>query len=738
MIVVSGLATLPSSPAFAQVTPGQAQSEGYSDGSGDGAREGYEAGPYDGRNDGEREGRQAGFDRCERDEKQKAYDEGYRSGVSSGTSDGRSRGDSDGQSEGDKVGRKDGRVDGLGRADRDARSAAWGPGSVQGERQAQASDAAERGQADGLVEGDRDAYSKAQQADYPRGRQDERDARFAEPIQNRDAFSQRPTLATPALSLGALEEVMGSSMARAIEALPGLEPLRRSGSPSRRYYNPRRNYNDPGLNAYYLQGYQQGYDAGFHSAYGGAYDSAYRSAYSSGERDGCYDAQRRSYSSDQERGRKDGYDSAYRSAYDSAYRPAYDRAYNSGFRVASENAYRERYDRAYDEYYEEARADAYRRRYNEIYQSAYAPAHRAKYNEMYPGYAQAAYAKGRREESMDFADRPVRLLEAAITETIPNGLFEPGEALRVTTVLRNFADQDFDPRDVELSVESLDASAAVIPEAKAYLMKGLRAKSLTTVTEALEIRFQESAANRTKALRVRATFRGKNIGQIDLQVTPRFVLAIEVTEKPRVLEGLPTGVKVRVTNQSKVATDPSTKLTLSSDSNAVELVTRVAAVGALASGASRDLEFQVIGRSGLNEHAWPVAWLAQAGDARRIGVLTLAPEVPVVNEYRIQLTNESDLSALRRENLVRLRYRIRDVGSRVLLRGIQVQARVLGATASSISFAGPMPQYLPPMQKGQSVEFTLPVLVKAANAGGTLELEVQEDGQAAVIHRVNF
>lgn len=42
------------------------------------------------------------------------------------------------------------------------------------------------------------------------------------------------------------------------------------------------------------------------------------------------------------------------------------------------------------------------------------------------------------------------------------------------------------------------------------------------------------------------------------------------------------------------------------------------------------------------------------------------------------------------------------------------------------------------MQKGQSVVFTLPVLVKNSNAGGTLELEVQEDGEAAVIHRVNF
>lgn len=251
-------------------------------------------------------------------------------------------------------------------------------------------------------------------------------------------------------------------------------------------------------------------------------------------------------------------------------------------------------------------------------------------------------------------------------------------------MLRNFADAAFDAREIQLSVDGADASAVVIPEGKSLLAKGLRPKSETTVTEALEIRFNESAANRRQTLVVRASFR-ENIGEIAVEVTPKFMLKVEVSEAPRLLEGLQSVVKVRVTNQSQVALDANAKLTMASDPKVAELLTRELTVGGLASGAVRDLEFTVIGRSGADAVKWPVAWVALAGDQRRIGALSLAPATPVVNEYRIQLQNEADLSALRREGLLRLRYEIRDVGSRVFLKGIQVQARILGEVARSIT-----------------------------------------------------
>ena len=43
-----------------------------------------------------------------------------------------------------------------------------------------------------------------------------------------------------------------------------------------------------------------------------------------------------------------------------------------------------------------------------------------------------------------------------------------------------------------------------------------------------------------------------------------------------------------------------------------------------------------------------------------------------------------------------------------------------------------------PIAQGESESFVVPVLSNASNSGGTLQLEVQEDGRTVVVHQVQF
>jgi len=706
---------------FAQTQPadtGSARRDGRSQGESDGRRDGYSRGRSDGDREGQAQGYRDGFARCEAIERQRAYDSGYSDGSSRGNwegdSEGRRRGDNDGQSQG----RSDGQADGDHRADNDAEAAATPPGRQLGREQAEASDAREQGRADGIVAGDRAARAQALAYDYPLGHSDYKAERFREAIVNRDAFSQ---IAPAPL----FEEEVRFGIARALQ-VPRLEAV--AGA--------RCNYPTSEENSACQDGYNDGYRSAYDSEYRHAYRSAYDGAFRSGADRGCYDAQSRSYSGDRDRGYNDGYRAAYDRAYQSAYRRAYDAIYPSAFRQASDETYRAVYRSYYDAHFEAARAAAYRARYDALYEAAYEAAKAEKYAEVYPGYAAQEYARGRADEAADFAARPVRLLESSLIETIPNGVYEPGEAIRFRVQLRNFADAGLLGRDVRVTVRAADAANTVVAQGEAVLARDLRNKSLTDVSDLLEVRFNESAAAKATHLLVAASYQGRAVGEIRLDVTPQFMVDVKLADEPVFQEGMETAVRLLVRNRSETPTNPGLGLRIASPSEKLEILTSEVNAGVLAPGASGVFEFRVIAHTGGNTLQVPITFGAILGGGRRVGLLETNKAYPVRNDFRVLPT--SDLSTLRNKGVTRVSYKITNIGSTDQFKGLQLKVSVLGPNRDKFQVVGPNPQFLPPMDRGIATTFVVPLLAKEKNTGGKVQIEIQEDGKTVVVHQAAF
>lgn len=711
------------SPSFAYADPARARTEGYTDGSGDGAREGRDRGPEDGRREGDRKGYSEGYDRCEREEEQRHYDLGYRDGTYPGERDGRDRGEDDGERNGRSVGHADGTRDGEQRADRDASNAARPLGTQRGTEEANQSDASARGDRDGTIAGDELARRHALERDYPRGRSDYRNERFNEPIENNDEFAQQ--------ALALLEKALLTDDA----PQASFEKLR-APSPDRRYWNPRRTYPTPEENSAYQSGYASGYPSGMSSAYDQSYAQAYNVAYSSGYARGCTAAKNQNYRDDYDR----GYQAGYRSAYDREYRRTYDeyysRAYSSAFSTASRDAYSREYPSRYQWHYEDARAQAYARRVNELYTAAYERAKKIKYDAVYPGYAAQEYARGRADETADFQARPVRLLAASIQETIANGVYEPGELLRARVELRNF-EGALAGRDIRVTIEAVDAKLSVISQSESTLRLDLRRKSLTKVSGLLEFRMNENAVKKTTAFVIRAEYQGRNVGMQTVSIKPLFLLELTWAEAPKLREGIESVLKIKAKNNGNVAFAAGAPVLFSSKPELLEITRAEAILGALPSGGEQVLEFAAIARKSGTSIALPVVFQALAGpERRRVGLLDETRDIPLANDYRIEIL--TSLDNLRKPGVTRVEYRITNVGERAAPKGLQLKSIVNGESADNFSVVGPNPQYLSPIPAGKSSKFVVPLMSKDPNSGGQLELQVQEDGRTVVIHRKDF
>ncbi len=716
----------------------RARSQGTSDGRPDGEREGRDRGPEDGRREGQREGRERGYRECFERERDRARDAGYHTGYQDGQNQGNREGLSRGAADGDSKGLTEGRNDGLRRADRDADRAASPLGRDQGYAEAERTDANARGYADGLVAGDKRALKEAQDKDYPRGRVDYRNERFNEAIENRDSFSQRPS---PFNSIK-IPGVAGSlSAMRSARDNTGAfnDNLRLNGraNPDYRYSNPRKTFASPEENNAYQSAYRQAYADGFRGSYDSAYRNAFDREFRDGQRDGCRDAERqdfrRYYDEGYTRGHDEGYSVAYRSAYDSAYRHSYD----ISFRNASDRAYDESYDSYYHDHFESARRAAYSERVGQLYNAGFARGDLEKFNQMYPTYAAQEYARGRADEDQDFAQRPVRMLGAQATETVLNGLFEPGEHLRVKVQLRNFAASALANRDIVLKVQAVDANGVIVSEPEATLVRGLRAKSQTEVNDALQFTLTDAVVNRATQVVVTAFYQGRNVGMETIRLTAKYWVQLEFAETPRLLEGLEATLKVKVRNQSPNTETGLVKLEVLSNSQVIQLVRKDAAVNTLAAGETKVVEFVAIARSPEAAVRAPLAFLATTSTGRRIGVMDFTGSVPLINDYRINV--EQDVSLLRKPGITRVPYRIRNISSRLLFKGLQLKARIIDADdATNFKVLGPNPQYLTPLENGQLLTFVIPVMANTVSRGATIELEVQEDGRTTVIHQLNF
>jgi hypothetical protein len=306
--------------------------------------------------------------------------------------------------------------------------------------------------------------------------------------------------------------------------------------------------------------------------------------------------------------------------------------------------------------------------------------------------------------------------------------------------LRNFADSQLRAQDLGVQVTLQDPSQGSATIKQEYLTKSLNAKSLNEVREALEFQFNESAADHAQNVKVTLTYQGKAIDSTVLQVVPRFMLQLELAETPSLKEGLPMPVRVKVKN---IGNQPAQGVVLNLKANAdqLEVAQPTSQVGAIAAGETKTVEYSVTGRDLSDSSTVQMGFVATEGasvSGRRVGVLDLSRQFPVVNDYRIDLAN-SGVAALRTAGLTRLNYTIKNVSRRLMYNSLQVKVTFRNTEdAANFVVVGPNPQYLLPMDQGETTSFTIPVLVKAANRGGVIEVEVQEAGRTVVIHREDF
>lgn len=738
-------APAPTTPA--PVDTSKAINEGRADGLPAGQQEGRERGPIDGQREGMQDGQRSGFDRCQDEERRRNQDLGYRSGYEDGARRGNAQGRETGENQGREAGNSEGRSDGLTRANADAQRDATGPGHAEGVAQANASDASAQGQAAGTLKGDEQAKAQALRVDYPRGRKAYYDERYAEPAGS-DDFAQRSNVAS--LDWGGGTSTSGK-MADASPILVLAAPGDRDGrgdrnggpqvasvTPDFRHFKPIRGYPTTEENTAYQAAYRESYIAGVGQGYEASFRPAYNRALEQGIARGCEEARRRDYREYYNRGVEQGIERGYREAYEPARLNAYRTAYNVVFPIASNQAYKESYQGYYASHYEEARRAAYQERYDQLYNAAHEAARVAKYNQVYPGYAQAEYNRGRNDEAADFAARPVRMVDATATETIVNGVYEPGEPLRFRVNLRNFAAGELQKQDVVLKVTARDANSAVITQGSASLVRNLKGKTVTSVREALEFRMNESMDGRTAAFDVTVVYQGRDCGTARVNVATQFQVQVGFAEELTVKDGIPTQAKISIKNVSNKETDSVLNVVFASDGKKLEVANPQQQTTTLAPGETRVLTYTVTAHTAEATAAIPMAISVTGATARRVGLVDRTFMVPVVNDYRVAVTG-GPVANLQQAGVVRLTYQVKNVGAQILYRGLQLTARFKNTDApDNFVVIGPNPQFLWPMLQGETVQFVIPVLVREANAGAVLELEMNEDGRTVVIHRADF
>jgi hypothetical protein len=643
-----------------------------------------------------------------------------------------------GDRDGTNRGLSDGQADGTRRADSDSNAAATPVGRAKGIAEANSSDATDRGRRDGTARGDADALAQAQASDYPRGRKDYKDAQYAQTPQSHSDVLQKPA---PAASQLALSQVF-STVASKIQGFADMRAAAPapSAGPDYRYLQLKKNYPTAEENQAYSSGARAGYAQGFQSAYSAAYNSAYQPAFRQAQDNGCGEARRRDYRADFDHGMVEGRSRGYRESYDREYRRASDFAYGREFTPASDRAYHANYDAFYNRHFEEARSAAYAARVDQLYGAAFDDARSAKYNEMYPKYAESEYARGQKDEAQDFAQRPVRITGIEATETIANSVYEPGEALRVHVQLRNFAGSDLRAEDLAVQIKAKNTDLSTVTIKQETLAKALKAKSVTDVREALEFKANELAAGRSIKFDVAVSYQGRVIDTTTLEVRPNFLTQVELAETPSFKEGIAMPVRVKVTNSGDKAAN-GIVLSLKTNANQLEVAQPTITVGSLAAGESRVVEYSAIGRDISQAGPIQLGLVATEGGSvtgRRIGLLDLSRQFPLVNDYLIDLANNA-VSALRAPGVVRIAYTVKNRSSRIMFNSLQLKVRFLN-TEDPTNFVviGPNPQFLLPTDQGETVNFMVPVLVKAANKGGVIEVEVQEAGKTVVIHREDF
>lgn len=736
-------------PAPAPVDTSGARNDGYRDGMAAGQEEGRRQGEADGRFRGSSEGETQGLRQCAEDlarrERERGRDEGYRQGSYEGDRQGRDRGAIEGQA----TGLTQGRDSGTRRARSDAERDATPPGSAQGRDEAEHSDASARGARDGYAQGAIDARADAVAKDYPRGRQTVRDEMERQPVLNRDQFSQLGN--TPsALEQRSRESGLKLVMNDTSEGTPRSEALSSLLSRMTSRLNaqvaglktaatPARAYPTPEENAAYQEGFRSGRDAGYRSGYDEVYNRVYRDFFEQGRRRGCDRARQKSYQEDYDRGyregRSEGYDRAYRASYDSAYRMAYEPA----FRQADQKAYGDNYANFYHQAFEAARSRAYSERVGQLYDAAFEASHDARYAEVRPGFGEEEYQRGRRDESIDFQQRPVRLLEASVTETNGNSLIEPEETLRIRLVLRNFSTKGIDANQVTLMLNALDENSTVVSSRQMPLARGLNAASITTVSEAFEFFIKDAAVARASKIQLKVLIGERSAGEQTLSIRAQYAIQTMLAEAPAFHNGLETVLKISLKNISGAATEPTLRVRLDGTAPELQIPTPEQVVQGLAPGETRIVEFPLITRTSDESVRLPLAISVQGGldsKQRKIGSLAQTQDIPVLSDYKIVLLRND---SLRIRGSAKMVYQVQNHGSENTNRDLHVRLSFPKSEQDNdLTAVGTYPLKLVKINQGGALKLSLPVQVNRSNSGGTAMLELFEGSRLLLIHRYDF
>jgi hypothetical protein len=709
-----------------------AKREGEEDGFADGRRE-AEARAYDeGRELGRRYGYQRGFEVVERERKAEEYQAGYSRGTSTGTDEGERDGTQKGNDEGDNQGLNDGTAQGRADAEAEAVRAAVPPGREKGEREAEAETDRVTGQAraDAIRRADADAQAEAEKVDYKRGRDTYRTARFAEPTRFIGVFSQRksalnrPTRAArPAVERVAL----------VVSQQPDIPDPEIKARPDNRFRKPRRTYEFAEQTEAYTRAYNGNYPNGWQAHFRELFIRGFRLAYLQGWDVGRYEARNASYVADHDRGYEEGRREAYQRAYSKAFTDARNRAYNRAFANARSTTYSRVYPGEYERVFEETRRSAYDARLKAIYDAAYRPKYELRYAETYATASREQYNRGRSDEAEVFRVQPVRVTGLKAVGALEDGVIEPNEPVRLIVRLRNFSKQTIRGSDVRLMVQS--AAGIALDEFEARPVADLAPESEAEFTEIFAVRFPETVVGGAPALQIRAMFGERESDTQALEVPVRFATVIRLGSETPLAEGLPRTVTVSVRNITSMPLAADAVLRLSVDSKAVEFAETQAPVGNLAPGESRTVSFQVTARTTEEKVQLPVSMTITGGN-RKLGALAGTPQLAIRNPYRVigRITG----AGLRAPGLGRLEYSFRNASSPDGYHSLQLRVRVTGDDSGAVEVLGPNPQYLTPLGQSKSSSFVVPVVVRKANAGGIIELELLEDGVPVVVHRMNY
>ena len=734
-LAISQTAPHGQSLGWAQTQPDSsfgAREEGRRHGTPDGEREGRDRGRSDGERSGRQKGYRQGFDQCLASRRQQAFDQGYATGYPQGSFQGQNEGQSRGTSEGRFQGDADGRRDGDLRADRRAKIDSEVPARERGRFEAEQTDSLAQGAAAGNAAGDLRARETAIKKDFPAGKESYRQGRLAEPIQ-KELIEDLSTLPEPAPRL----------LSGELGAQPMASLLARSFAfPDFRYRNERPSQNDPESRRAYSEGYRDGYTQGFQRSYDSEFRSAESLYFSDGRREGCRDADRQDVRLDYDRGYRSGFDVGYRRAFDESYTQAYRTYYELSFGPASSLSYSERYPTHYAKWFEQFRLDTYQARVNELYREGFDREEVAVFQRNYPGYAQQEFNRGVSEETQDFVARPVRAVSFAFREETPDSVFEPGERIDFSFGVRNFSSQDLASSDVRLELEV--AGPGALPIRKVDAGRGVvPARGALRIEGALPIRLMEAGLGGVTRVRARVLFRGQVIDSREVEFRVQTRATLEWVEKPSLKEGLPTLLKLRVSNRSTLPISGPIEVALRSDTSLVELRQSSVSMLGLQPGESRELQFDAIARSELESVSFPLAVVLKDGNRKLVLSRDFSNASPVLNDYRVSLLSAP--AQVSKAGIVRLEYRLRNVSSRLVFSALELHARIFdvqGVERTDVQWIGFNPQFLMPMERGEQVQFVIPFLIPAGasgvKSGGRVELEVRENGIPVVIHRAAF